>query len=156
MAAFLQREGGILTPFDVPAVVDVGELILTMPTVVCFNAARTYTVVGHPRRARLRSFANVYNTDTSTAVTVENVYSTNGGATWNALPTFNAATQTLYTGRPFLMDRTMNFYAELDLNVGTSYMFGLRFSALPAATSVGYYCNYQARIFNRNGATAPF
>jgi hypothetical protein len=50
----------------------------------------------------------------------------------------------------------MNLYAELDLDVGTSYVFGLRFSASPAATSVGYYCSYQARIFNRNGTSAPF
>jgi serine protease len=156
MAAFLQREGTALTSHDVPLVVDNRALNLAAPQVACFETTRSYAVTGHPRRARLRSFANVYGATASTAVTVENVYSTDGGATWNALPAFNAAAQTLYAGRVPAEDQTMNLYAELDLDVGASYIFGLRFSAVPAAATVSVYCSYQARIFNRNGASAPF
>ena len=150
----MRREGDALTSFDV----SVGGAVLlnvTTPVVTCYDPARNFTVTGSPRRALLQAAANLYEPPVSTQLTVEHVYSTNGGTNWTVIPS-TAVTQSLYAARVPPDERTVMVRGHLDLVVGTSYMFGLRVTASPATAGVGFYCAYQARVVNRSSASAPF
>jgi hypothetical protein len=155
MAAFMFRQGSALTPVDLPLVASQTLLDLSAPRVACVDAANAFAVSGFPRRVRLQSFANVYGASANTVVTVEHVVSTDGGASWTAVPS-GASLQSLRAGLVPDDDRTVALRGSADLAVGASYLFGLRLSSSPAIASIGVYCAVQARIVNRNGSTAPF
>jgi hypothetical protein len=156
MAAFMAREGNALTSADIAPVTGIVQFSMSSsPTVTCFDAARNYAVTGAPRRAKLQGLGNVYGAASSTAVSVQFAYSTNGGTSWTLVPG-QAAELTWYSGRSPTDDQTATLAGELDLVPGTSYLFGLAFSSSPATASVQVYCSQQARISNRTSASAPF
>ena len=156
MAAFMAREGNVLTSIDIAPFTDLVQLDMGPTiTVSCVNAANDYAVTGSPRRAKLQGLANVYGATNSTAVSVQFAYSTNGGTSWTLVPG-QAGELAWYSGRSPTDDQTVTLAGELDLVPGTSYLFGLAFTAAPAAASVQVYCSQQARIFNRTSASAPF
>lgn len=155
MAAFMAREGTALTPFDVQRVTQTATLSLATPQVACFDNGRLYDVAGFPRRARVHASAELSGPSASTAVTVEPVYSTNGGTTWFAIAN-GASQQSLYTGQTPPDRKTVVARGTQDLLVGNSYLFGLRFTASPAVTSLTIDCRVEARIASRTGPSAPF
>ena len=107
----------------------------------CVSVANNYTVTGSPRRAKLQGLGNVYGAANSTAVSVQFAYSTNGGTSWALVPG-QAAELSWYSGRSPTDDQTVTLAGELDLAPGSSYLFGLAFTASPATASVQVYCSH--------------
>lgn len=151
MAAFMNREGTALTPEDL--VVPAGDFgpDLATPQVLCTTA--DYTASGFPRRAYLRARANLYGVNSVTRFSVEHVFSTNGGATWNAVPN-SLMSVTLTTGSP-PDDKTLVPFGAMDLTVGATYQFGLRVARVEGTADPGFYCANFVQIRNRNAASPP-
>jgi serine protease len=153
MAAFMNRDGTAVTPVDLPKIG--GQIALSLGggnTITCFSPTASFTAANFPRRARLRGFANMFGASANTTVTVQYAYSTDGGATWTMIPNSWARTRVASVADE---DRTVNVAGEVDLTVGQTYLFGLAYSASPAA-ALTTYCANQARIHNRNGTAVPY
>ncbi len=152
MAAFMNREGTALTPEDlaVPAG-DFGPNLAT-PQVLCSTA--DYTVNGFPRRAYLRARANFYGVNSITRFSVEHVFSTNGGSTWNAVPN-SMMFLTLTDANPPLDDKTLVPFGAMDLAVGMTYRFGLRVARVEGTANPGFYCANFVQVRNRNASSPP-
>jgi serine protease len=151
MAAFTNREGTALTPEDLP--VPFGDFgpNLASPQVLCTTV--DYTPTGFPRRAYLRARANLYGVNSITRFSVEHVFSTNGGSTWNAVPD-SMMWVTLMTGSP-LDDKTLVPFGALDLTAGATYRFGLRVARVEGTGNPGFYCANFVQIRNRTSASPP-
>ena len=154
MARFQHNEGVALTPIDLDVVEDETAPNLATPQALC-QTSSGFAVTGYPRRAYLRGKANVYSPTASTDISIEHVFSTNGGASWQPVPG-SMVFQSLTGGLVPDDDRTVTLYGVLDLNVGTTYHFAHRAVRVAGTGNVGYYCTQSVQIGNRNGSAPPF
>ena len=154
MAAFMNREGTALTPFDLPvATADIANVPVTSPAVACQTG--DYAISGHPRRATMRARSNLWGPAGSVDLSVEHVYSTDGGGSWNAVAG-STTFQSLYAGPTPGDDKTSVPYGEMDLSVGQTYRFALRIARVGGTgTTVGVYCANFVQLRNRNSAAPP-
>jgi serine protease len=151
MAAFMNREGTALTPVDLD--VPFGDFGTNLAAPQVFCATDDYTASSFPRRAYLRARANFYGPSSAARYTVEHVFSTNGGSTWNAVPN-SLMSVTLFTGSP-ADDKTLVPFGAMDLAVGTTYQFGLRIARVEGTANPGFYCANFVQIRNRTSASPP-
>jgi serine protease len=152
MAAFMNREGTALTPEDL--VVPFGDFSpnLATPQVLCSTADSPVT--SFPRRAYLRARANLYGVDSITRFSVEHVFSTNGGSSWNPVPN-SMMFQTLFVDALVNDDKTLVPFGAMDLAVGTTYRFGVRVARVEGTANPGFYCANFVQVRNRNAASPP-
>lgn len=153
MAAFQNREGLALTPIDLPVAEEDTAPNLSTAQALCITGS--YAVTGFPRRAFLRGRANPYSASTTSDYSIEHVFSTNGGATWQAVPG-SMVFQSLTGGLTPPDDKTVTLYGVVDLNVGSTYVFAQRVARTGGTANPGYYCAQFVQIGNRNGAAPPF
>ena len=155
MARFQNNEGVALTPIDLDVVEEDSAPNLATPQLLCATPAPGFAVTGYPRRAYLRGKANLYSPTASGDFSIEHVFSTNGGATWQPVPgsmVFRSLTGGLVPDD----DQTVTAYGVLDLNINTTYHFAHRAVRIGGTGNVGYYCTQSVQIGNRNGSSAPF
>jgi hypothetical protein len=142
-----------MTGFDLPVPEEDTSPNLTTPQPLCETT--DYAVTGFPRRAYLRGKANVYSASSTSDYSIEHVYSTNGGTTWQPVPG-SMVFQSLTGGLNPEDDRTVTLYGVLDLDVNTTYRFAQRAARIGGTANPGYYCSQFVQIGNRNGTFAPF
>jgi hypothetical protein len=152
MAAFMRRTGAALESDDAYVWHDLTINFGGGP-VVCWHQS-TKQNADFPRRARLRASINAFAPSTSTNVTAQYVYSTDGGVSWTNVPSAST-TQTLLSGRSPADDKTSILTGEIDMTDGLTYLFGVRVTTAPSA-SLSLYCVSTIRYFSRTSATAPF
>ena len=153
MAAFMQREGVALTPVDLFAFGNNSPVNVTSAVVACHT--QDFTVTGYPRTATMRARNTMWSPSGGMDVSVEHMYSTDGGTTWTAIPDTQSF-QTLYSGMSPGMFRTSVPTGEMNLAVGTTYRFALRYVRVAGSGStVGIHCANWVQITNRNAGSPP-
>ena len=88
-----------------------------------------------------------------TRFSVEHVFSTNGGSSWNAVPD-SMMFQTLFFDASPNDDKTLVPFGAMDLAVGTTYRFGVRVARVEGTANPGFYCANFVQVRNRNAGVA--
>jgi len=159
MAAFMNRMGDALTPFELGRVAadSMTPVTLTAPgQVLCQTAA--YTVTGFPRRAQFNNKANLFNATARVDVLAEAVYSTDNGVNWTAVVD-SQTYQPLDAGGTPPDDVSTYQLGYQDLDVGASYRFGVRVLRAPGTAGSGnarVYCVTRVQIANRVSGVSPY
>ena len=164
MAAFMYRMGKALTP------VELGPYAYTTPgatppnpredlsgsPILCRNVT-PYAVTGFPRRAIFNAKINVFNPTADVELVADVMFSTAGGApgTWTSV-LGTQTYQTLRAGGAVPDDVSMYPLGSVDLEVGQSYVFGIRIARQSGTGDPYVYCENRISITNRNGATVPY
>lgn len=164
MATFMHRIGKALTP------IELGPYAYTTPNatppnpredlsgspILCRNVT-PYAVVGFPRRAVFNAKVNVFNPNADVELVADVMVSTEGGApgTWTSV-LGTQTYQTLRAGGAVPDDVSMYPLGAVDLEVGQSYVFGIRIARQSGTGDPYLYCENRISIINRNGATVPY
>ena len=178
MAAFLNRLGTALTPVQLrkrQTGGQLGALNYNTAQTVCVTdpvapSATGFDVTGYPRTAVITGMLDAFTpTNASFTLQAQIVYSTNNGASWQAVPAGDGfAFGALYPTVPGTgvlysppMDVSMRAHTTMDLNVGSSYRFAVQGLATAIAGGTGQavaqsYCELHVEIGNRNGTSSPF
>jgi len=162
MAAFLNRVGTALTPIDLGTAAYTtpgpGAENLSASPILCQTA--DYAVTGYPRRAQFNSKVNVYNPTADVELVIDVMYSTSAGAPGSWVSVAGSQVfQTLRAGGVVKDDVSMYPIGFVNLNVGSTYRFGVRVARVAPGGGAGdpfVYCENRVQIANRNGATTPF
>ena len=159
MAAFMNRIGDALTPIDLGTAAYTtpgpGPEILNTPPILCQTA--DYAVTGFPRRALFNSKVNVYNPSADVELVIDVMYSTAAGAPGSWISVTGSQTyQTLRAGGAVIDDVSMYPIGFLNLNVGSTYRFGIRIARQTGTGNPFVYCENRVSVANRNGTAAPF
>lgn len=164
MALFMNRLGAALTPMDLGVVandsVDV-PVDLSVPANRIRCAMNSdIPLATYPRRVNFNNKVNLYNPTARVDILAEVVFSTDGGASWIAVPD-SKTYQTLNPGQVPADNVTTYQLGFYDLQVGTNYRFALRVMrnpdvANPGTGNVAIYCINRPSVMSRNSASAPF
>ena len=153
MAAFLERLGGALTPLVFFQTGFPGQAIdLDASPTLCTMQA--FPVSNYPRRAHGQASLSARGTATAD-VALQFVESTDAGATWNAVSPVQGVTVKADSSHS---DATV-ILPPRDLQVGTTYTYGVRVSRLSGSATTGDIvngiCRSQVTLKNRNSTTSP-
>lgn len=149
MALFMQRLGGILTPFFLDADAIPGALDPDAGPTIC--QTMDFATTNYPRSALIDGQAVIVPAGPM-GFRMYNSVSTDGGTSWSPL---NFVVQG-QTGAASGEIHSVNSSAHLGLNVGTTYRFGItidRWSGTADILSSG--CEMHVQIINRTGASTP-
>lgn len=154
MAAFMNRLAvNALTPADWYGL-QTSSSSLASPTVVC--AIGPFSIGEAPARVSARVTLNAYGPSSGMQIAGEPVWSTNGGTTWNAMPS-GPNTLTVHASRSPADDRTITFTGSADLAaLASNVYFGVRVSRVAGSGSTNLYCVNRVQIGGRNPATPPY
>lgn len=166
MAAFLYRMGKVVTPEDLgpAAFTSAGRHDISTSPILCqtadYQVPPSTSPLSYPRRAMFNSKVNVWDPSSDVELVVDVMYSTQLGApgTWTSI-TGSQTFQTLRAGGAVVDDVSMYPIGFTDLNVGTTYRFGIRIARVSPGGGTGnpnIYCENRVSITNRNGTLPPF
>lgn len=152
MAAFMNRLGTVMTPFQVRVEASPGAIDLDTQTVVC--KSQPFLTADFPRRAYLdTSFAGLATVDIDLVSDI--VITTDGGISWNSMsPIANRGWTAANKWGGF------SDIAHVDLDVGQTVSWGIRVTR--AAGSGGSTditasrCVLRATIYSRDGTSSPY
>ena len=171
MAAFMKRVGDALTPINLGVAAYTTPLAgpaenLNSSPILCQTADFTIPLLpspgapAYPRRAVFNSKVNVFNPTADVELVIDVMYSTAAGAPGSWVSVTGSQTfQTLRAGGTVKDDVSMYPIGFLDLNVGSTYRFGIRIARVVPGGGTGdpyVYCENRVSIANRNGTVAPF
>ena len=171
MAAFMNRVGEALTPIDLGTAAYTTPLTgpaenLNSSPILCQTADFSIPPLpsagspAYPRRAVFNSKVNVFNPTADVELVIDVMYSTAAGAPGSWVSVTGSQTfQTLRAGGTVKDDVSMYPIGFLNLNVGSTYRFGIRIARVTPGGGTGdpyVYCENRVSIANRNSATSPY
>jgi len=160
MAAFMYRLGKALTPEDFGSVAftSAGRHDISTSPILCQTADYQVPPLTYQRRAMFNSKVNVWDPSADVELVVDMMVSTNSGApgSWTSV-TGSQTFQTLRAGGAVVDDVSMYPIGFTDLEVGTTYRFGIRVARVSPGGGTGnpnIYCENRVSITNRNGTSS--
>ena len=159
MAIFMNRLGTALTPIVLTGAVAAAPvgLAASPATVVCQTPdfALTGANQSFPRRAYVHATSNLSQpSGAGVDVKAEVAVSTNGGASWTAIPNSDHYA-TLYQGASPGNHAAVTPFGWVDLAVGQTVRFGMLLSRFAGTGNITASCALTASLGNRNPASSP-
>lgn len=150
MALFMSRLAAVVSPTILTAFGHIDGTYASFPTIG--SCVVTLPAANFPRSAVAISSLLNYNASASKRVMLQSQYSTDGGATWPAMPGFYMG----HTILPGNFSTVVAPSAALNLAAGVTYMFASGAGAIDTAPTVSGDCTLRVDVFNQSPISAPF